>query len=290
MDVRVDYRRGRVSDALPIVTTMLRQPAVAGRFYPGDSNELRNAVQSFVQSDTMADPIKAIGAVIPHAGYMYSGHVAGAVYSRIQIPVRSIVLCPNHTGAGPALSIMESGGWITPLGTIEIDEELAGALMSADPQLRDDVIAHRYEHAIEVQLPFLRHLAGPDVRFVPIVVGTSDWSQLEDLGNAVARVVQTAPDVVVIASSDMNHYESDAVTRIKDRKAIDQILSLDPAGLYDVIQRERISMCGFGPATAMLIAARQLGASSAALVEYATSGDISGDYDRVVGYAGITVI
>jgi AmmeMemoRadiSam system protein B len=162
--------------------------------------------------------------------------------------------------------------------------------MQHDSQLEDDVEAHRYEHALEVQLPFMQRVGGTSTRFVPITVGTGRWNDLETLGNAMAAVIRTvAPQALIIASSDMNHYQSDATTRVKDRKAIDQMLALDAKGLYDVIRREQISMCGFGPACSMLIAAHQLGATKAELVKYATSGDISGDFDRVVGYAGITV-
>jgi AmmeMemoRadiSam system protein B len=268
---------------------MIRPPAVAGRFYSGDATELRKDIRDFIQ-DEEQPTISSIGAVIPHAGYMYSGHVAGAVYSRIRKPNRSIVLCPNHTGYGPPLSIMAEGEWVTPFGNIRIDEQIARSLIDADPQLVEDAAAHRYEHAIEVQLPFIQNIAGPDATFVPITVGTADWRDLENLGNALSRVLQASPDIEIIASSDMNHYESDAVTRIKDHKAIDKILELDAAGLYETVRRERISMCGFGPATSMLVAAKQLGASRAELIKYATSGDVSGDYDRVVGYAGIAVI
>jgi AmmeMemoRadiSam system protein B len=229
--------------------------------------------------------------VIPHAGYLYSGQVSGAVYSRVEIPPRNIVLCPNHTGLGPALSIMLSGFWQTPLGRVAIDEELSEALITADPLLQNDVLAHRHEHAVEVQLPFIQYVSGANIRFVPITVGTSKWSDLEALGNAIAQVIhEIAPNTLIIASSDMNHYESDGLTRVKDGKAIDRILDLDPRGLFDVTQREGISMCGFGPATSMIIAAKQLGASRAELVKYATSGDVSGDFDHVVGYAGLMVL
>jgi AmmeMemoRadiSam system protein B len=221
---------------------------------------------------------------------MYSGHVAGAVYSQIQLPNRNIVLCPNHTGFGVPMSIMRSGMWQTPLGMVQIDEDLCSALMQADSNLRDDVEAHRFEHALEVQLPFMQHIGGESLRFVPITVGTGKLEPLLALGRAIASVVRAqAPDALIIASSDMNHYESDAITRVKDRKAIDQILEMNPEGLYDVVRREDISMCGYGPTVAMLTAAKLLGASKAELVRYATSGDVSLDFDHVVGYAGITV-
>ncbi len=231
-----------------------------------------------------------IGIVVPHAGYMYSGHVAGAVYSRIVIPPRVIVLCPNHTGMGPPMSIMPKGAWETPLGDLEIDSALASALMAADNDLRDDAEAHRFEHATEVQLPFLQILADSKIRFVPITVGTGNYDALARLGQAMAKVLgQTGSSTLIVASSDMNHYEPDTITRIKDRKAIDRVLALDPRGLFDTVARENISMCGYGPTVAMLVAARLLGASKSELIKYTTSGDVSGDFDRVVGYAGMTV-
>ena len=170
-----------------------------------------------------------------------------------------------------------------------IDEELAGALKRQFPALQEDAAAHRAEHAIEVELPFLQ-LRQPKLQIVPIALGTGQFEVLEALGMALAEVIaaQSAP-VLIVASSDMNHYESDAVTRVKDHKAIERILTLDPRGLFDVVTQQNISMCGFGPAVVMLTAARQLGATSAELVKYATSGDISGDRNAVVGYAGVVV-
>ena len=267
---------------------MLRKPAVAGQFYPAHADQLTEMIRGFL--DPLGQPAAAIGAVIPHAGYVYSGHVAGAVYSRVQIPQRLILLCPNHTGYGVPLSIMATGQWQTPLGVLQIDEELSEALIASDASLQDDVMAHRFEHALEVQLPFLQHLAGSEVRFVPITVGTGSWTQIEALGIAMAEVVAAVDrNILIIASSDMNHYESDGMTRIKDRKAIDCILRLDAGALHKTVRDEKISMCGAGPATAMLIAANRLGASKAELVKSATSGDVSKDFDHVVGYAGLIV-
>jgi hypothetical protein len=267
---------------------MIRKPAVSGRFYPSNPDELQKSIASFLQA--AESRIRAVGVQVPHAGYMYSGHVAGAVYSQVELPSRNIVLCPNHTGFGTPLSIMKAGAWQTPLGEMQIDEELCDALMAADPYLQDDIEAHRFEHALEVQLPFMQHIGGPNVRFVPITIGTNNLQRLQGLGLAIAEVVQRlAPDTLIIASSDMNHYESDAVTRVKDRKAIDRILAMDSEGLYDVVRRENISMCGYGPTVSMLTAAKLLGATKTELVKYATSGGVSLDFDHVVGYAGITV-
>jgi hypothetical protein len=190
---------------------------------------------------------------------------------------------------GHPLSIMSHGAWETPLGTVPIDSELATAILSQFPILIDDSDAHRAEHAIEVQLPFLQ-AKHPHFRFVPIAIGTRQYEALEGLGRALGDVLAASNDrVLVLASSDMNHYESDPVTRIKDRKAIERILALDPRGLYEVVTNEEISMCGYGATVAMLTAAKRLGATSAELIKYATSGEVSGDYKRVVGYAGVAV-
>jgi AmmeMemoRadiSam system protein B len=266
----------------------LRHPAVAGRFYPGDPEELRAEALEYL-SPTHQAPIQAIGCIAPHAGYVYSGHVAGAVFARIEIPRRCIVLCPNHTGMGRALAILSEGAWETPLGEVPIDAELATALKQRFALLQEDSAAHRAEHAAEVELPFLQ-LRQPDLTFVPIALGTGKFEVLEQLGNALAHVVAAQKEpVLIVTSSDMNHYESDAITRVKDHHAIERILALDPRGLFEVATQQNITMCGLAPAVAMLTAARQLGAKSAELVSYATSGDISGDWDMVVGYAGVVV-
>ncbi len=266
---------------------MLRRPAVAGRFYPSEPQKLLHDVSAYLKPD--AEHSNAIGILVPHAGYMYSGPVAGAVYARIEVPSRNIILCPNHTGLGAPVSIMKSGEWETPLGLMQIDTELCEALLAADPYLQDDMAAHRMEHALEVQIPFLQ-CASPGASFAPITIGTGHWHKLESLGRAIAEVVRnSAKKTLIIASSDMNHYESDAVTRVKDRKAIDQVLALDPKGLFEVVRRENISMCGYGPAVAMLTAAKALGATRGELARYATSAEVSQDFDYVVGYAGIII-
>jgi AmmeMemoRadiSam system protein B len=274
-----------------MASTLLRHPAVAGRFYPDDPEELRSEVHAYLSPADSKDisPVRAIGCIAPHAGYMYSGHVAGAVFARIEIPRLCIVMCPNHTGMGCALSIMSEGAWETPLGEVAIQDNFAGALKRRFPALEEDTAAHRAEHAAEVELPFLQ-LLQPQLRFVPIALGTGRLEVLEQLGLALADViVQHTERVLIIASSDMNHYESDAITRVKDHQAIERILTLDPHGLHEVVTQQNISMCGYGPTVAMLTAARQLGAKSAELVKYATSGDISGDRNMVVGYAGVIV-
>jgi MEMO1 family protein len=266
----------------------IRTPAVAGRFYPGHREELLREIREYT-APAETTRLCALGCVAPHAGYMYSGHVAGAVYARLEIPQRCVVLCPNHTGVGHPLAAMTRAAWQTPLGEVAPDPELGDALLRAFSLLHENSSAHRAEHAIEVQLPFLQ-TRQPELKFVPIAIGTSDFEVLSGLGEALASVISAQSEkVLIVASSDMNHYESDAVTRVKDHKAIARVLALDPRGLWDVVMNEDISMCGFGPTVVMMTAAKRMGATSATLVKYATSGDVSGDREAVVGYAGIIV-
>jgi AmmeMemoRadiSam system protein B len=268
------------------VNLPLRHAAVAGRFYPRDRETLLREVETFLAAGA---PQPALGCVAPHAGYVYSGAVAGAVYAAIDVPRRCLVLCPNHTGKGRPLAIMSIGAWETPLGPVPIDAKLAVALRKQFPPLTEDSEAHRSEHAIEVQLPFLQQ-RNPQLTLVPIALGTGQFEVLEQLGNAIAHVLkQEAEPVLMVASSDMNHYENDRITREKDHKAIERMLAMDARGLFDVVTNEDISMCGFGPTVAMLTAAKRLGARSSDLVRYATSGDVSGDREMVVGYAGVVV-
>jgi AmmeMemoRadiSam system protein B len=267
---------------------MVRPPAVAGSFYPSDPQKLAQQIDDFTIGG--AEKILARGCIVPHAGYMYSGHVAGAVYSSLQIPSRCLLLGPRHFPRGEPLAILTEGTWHTPLGEAQIDSALAVELARRCPRLRDDFVAHEREHSLEVQIPFLQRLVGENLRFVPIVLATDRFAVIEELGHAIAQVVSAhSESVLVIASTDMNHYESDIITREKDSSAIERILALDPRGLYDTVRFGEISMCGYAATAAMLIAMRDLGAKKAQLVRYATSGDINGDRDQVVGYAGLMV-
>jgi MEMO1 family protein len=271
-----------------VAHSVFRPPTVAGRFYPDDPAELERQIASL--TPPAGEPRgPAIACVVPHAGYRYSGHVAGAVYSRLKLPQRFLLLGPRHFPRGKPQAILSEGAWETPLGRAEIDAELASDIKAAYPRLCEDYVAHQTEHALEVQLPFLQSLAGK-FRFVPIALGPTDYPHLEALGYAVAEVLRRQHNpVLMIASSDMNHYESDEITRRKDGLAIERMVALDAAGLFDVVRREGISMCGFGPVVSVLTAARLLGATRAALVRYATSGDANGDRNEVVGYAGVIV-
>jgi AmmeMemoRadiSam system protein B len=265
---------------------VLRLPAVAGRFYPDPPEELTALVREYATPQPGHKSQHVRACLVPHAGYRFSGHVAGAVFSCIALPQKVVILGVRHFPRGKALAILSSGGWRTPLGDAPIDEALAAALQRECPILREDPIAHSAEHSIEVQLPFLQVLS-PGFAFVPIALGTVRFDDLVAVGEALARVLAANPEVLLLTTSDLNHYEDDATTRAKDYKAIEQILALSPRGLYDVCVNENISMCGLGPAVAMLTALRALKAQHAELVRHATSADVYGDTSKVVGYAGL---
>lgn len=265
---------------------MIRKPAVAGQFYPGNPQTLSNEVISYLKKSDKSD---AIGIVSPHAGYIYSGGVAGSVYSTVNIPRDIIIIGPNHTGLGEPEAIMTSGAWQMPNGNVEINSGLAGLISENSIYLKDDHLAHSREHSLEVQIPFLQHFRN-DLRIVPIAMMSMDYTICLEIGHAVAKAVKDFKEpVLIVASSDMTHYESDKSAREKDKKAIERVLHLDPQGLLKTVRDHRITMCGVIPATIMLIASLELGAKKAELVDYATSGETSGDYDQVVGYAGIIV-
>ena len=240
----------------------------------------------------MADaPSPAIGVIAPHAGYLYSGLTAAHVYGRVVVPAAVVVVAPNHTGLGRSRaggSVYAHGALRTPSGDVPVHEELAAALLAQCDLLEDDPMAHEREHSVEVHLPFLL-ARRPDVRVVPIVLGWTDWQRTRLLGEALAAVVRTWPEpVLLVASSDMNHYEDVAATAVKDGLALDQVERMDPEQLLAVTARHRVSMCGRVPSAAVLHAARLLGATRADVVHRSHSGTVTGD-DRVVGYAGVIV-
>lgn len=267
----------------------VRPPVVAGQFYPGDPASLRAEVARRLGDTSAATP--ALGAMAPHAGYVYSGDVAGATFARLAVPRRVIILGPNHTGRGTPVAVAAAGAFRVPGGEIPIDQELGRAVLAEVPGSSHDLRAHEREHSIEVELPFLRERR-PDVRIVPVVLAGLPEAETIAIGLGLARAVAEVAaneDVLVLASSDMSHYVPDPLARRLDRLAIDRIKAIDPEGLFRTVEANDITMCGYIPATAMLAYARARGASHAELVRYATSGDVSGDQSQVVGYAGITV-
>ena len=269
---------------------MIRQPAVANQFYPGRQQDLKRDISGRIKSaEGEQKKEKVLALVSPHAGYIYSGNVAGAVYAVAEITKDVIVMGPNHHGLGAPFAVMEHGIWNMPWGDIIINEKLANLMIEESRWLRADNQAHIQEHSVEVQLPFIQYIKS-DVEFVPVVLSGADFKTCEEIGIAIASAIKKYGEhVVIVASTDMTHYESQESAKQKDQLAIDKILSLDPAGLLDTVNRNNISMCGVIPTTITLVAAKELGATKANLVEYATSGDVSGDYSYVVGYAGFII-
>jgi len=266
--------------------TLIRKPAVAGRFYPAEPEALEAMVRGFCPD---RETRRVMACICPHAGYIYSGAVAGAVYAEIVVPDTVILLGPNHTGLGARAAVMTRGIWKIPTGEISINESLAEAIVKSSPLFSDDTNAHIEEHSLEVQLPLL-YYRNSGLQIVPItLMGTSYESALE-MGEALAKVISDYDkEVLVAVSSDMNHYESEATTREKDSEAIEKVLALDAEGLLEVTTRKNITMCGVFPSAIAIIAMKRLGAHEATLVDYATSGPTSGDMEHVVGYAGFTI-
>lgn len=269
----------------------IRRPAVAGQFYPDHPAQLLAAVQGMlVEAAATASPARA--AIAPHAGYVYSGRTAARVFARIEVPRRVVVLCPNHTGLGESRhggSAWAVGTWQTPVGDVAVDEALSAQLLAACPLLEDDPDAHRREHAVEVMLPFLL-ARRPDVVLTAVVLAWADWPSCRALGEALAGVVRGSEEpVLLLASSDMNHYESAEVGKKKDALALAEVAKLDGERLLEVTRRNHVTMCGRAPAAAVLHAARLLGSASAEVVDYSHSGMVTGDDEAVVGYAGVIV-
>jgi AmmeMemoRadiSam system protein B len=274
----------------------MRPPAVSGRFYPSDPTELR-AVAATLLADARRtvrpSDRPAVGTIAPHAGYIYSGPTAARVFARITIPGLVVILAPNHTGIATArggVSLWETGAFRTPLGDVPVDDETAHALLEiAHGCVEVDHDAHRAEHAVEVELPFLQLLRA-DVRIVPLVIAWDAWDPARRLGGVLAQLVTAAAEpVLLLASSDLNHYEPAQISEQKDARALEAVTALDGAELLERCRRERISMCGRGPAAVVLAAAKALGANAAEVVDYRHSGLVSGDNARVVGYAGVVI-
>jgi AmmeMemoRadiSam system protein B len=264
---------------------MIRKPSVAGSFYPGSASELKATLAKYI--DKKAPKAEAVGVLVPHAGYMYSGAVAGAAISRIVFKDTFVIMGPTHSGLGEPFSVMPEGTWQTPLGNVEVDSELARKIISLSRYAKEDYLAHRDEHAVEVQLPFLQYLK-PDVRIVPIILAGASLEIYREIGHAIAQAVkELKKNVVILASGDMTHYEPAAQAKEKDMKAVEAMLALDEEELTRRYNKLHITMCAHGPVATLIAAAKELGAKSAELVKYMNSGDTTGDFDQVVGYAGV---
>ena len=268
---------------------MLRSPAVAGQFYPGSEASLLKTLGALVPEIQPADRKEALAVVSPHAGYIYSGGVAGETFARVKVPESVVILGPNHTGHGAPIALMASGSWDMPMGEVAINKELAAEIARNSPLIEIDEIAHRFEHSLEVQVPFLQYIQ-KNLSIAPIVVSHVPYETCVAVGQGLAAAIKSyGKPVLIVASTDMTHYESRQAASAKDSLALARIQELDPEGLYNTVIGKRISMCGIMPATVALIAALALGAKKAELVRYTDSGETSGDTSQVVGYAGLVI-
>ena len=276
----------------------VRHPAVAGSWYAGSPAGLRTQIEkcfthelgpSELPKVVEEGPRNLVGLVCPHAGYMYSGPVAAHAYYRLAgdgKPDTIVIFSPNHTGRGSALAVMNEGVWRTPLGDVEIDSEIADRISSESRIVDVDDRAHAYEHSIELQLPFLQYLYSSAFKLVPISFLMQDLESSRDVGQATAKAL-SGKNALVIASTDMTHYEPQKRANEKDKMAIDAAIKMDEKQYYSTVESLAISTCGYGPTIAAIVAAKALGAQKAQLLCYKTSGDITGDFSGVVGYASI---
>lgn len=268
-------------------TTTLRPPAVAGQFYTAAPQVLRAEVESYLQRGTKRTE-QTLLAMVPHAGYMYSGKVAGKTLGSANLPDTIYLLGPNHTGRGAAVSVWNAGGWETPLGTVQIDTEARDNLLAIDTFFEADTFAHAKEHSLEVLLPFIQ-IANPNAKIVPIAIATSNQETLAFIGAVLAGALRKNPNSGIVVSSDMSHYISANSAKQLDSLALSMVETVDPQGLLSTVARNNISMCGVLPMVIGLIASEALGAKKAHITEYATSGDVTGDNSQVVGYAGAII-
>jgi AmmeMemoRadiSam system protein B len=265
----------------------LRKAVWAGQFYPAGEEKLRSMIRSFEVATQKKE--RAIGLMAPHAGYVYSGQVAGAVYSAVNIPDKAIILSTKHHASGKDLALWEKGHWETPLGASEVDAEMSRRLMKYCPAVEFDESAHLQEHSAEVQLPFLQYF-NPAVKISVMGVHSENLRDLQKVGAGIAKAVKAEEgNVLIVASSDMSHYVPQNIAKEKDKIALDAVVALNEEKLFEVILRHGISMCGYMPTIALIAAGKELGARAGRLVLYATSGEASGDFDSVVGYAGVII-
>ncbi|WP_173081044.1 AmmeMemoRadiSam system protein B [Fundidesulfovibrio magnetotacticus] len=268
---------------------MIRQPFVAGRFYPAQPDALEREVRACLRGAPPRREEHTLLAMAPHAGYVYSGRVAGLTLAQANLSDNLLLLCPNHTGLGASLAVWDKGRWITPTCVMDVDEPLARALLEAEPRLASDAMAHQREHSLEVLLPFLGQVK-PGFRGVPLCVAERSLAALSRAAAAMAGVLRALPGgASLVVSSDMSHFENAERAKSLDFMALEAVLRLDPAGLHEVVRAEGITMCGVLPMTLGLMIALELGAKRAELAAYANSGEVTGDFSSVVGYAGVLV-
>lgn len=266
----------------------MREPVVAGRFYPADKRELQSVIEDFTKDTRQLTPVEATAVIAPHAGYVYSGQLAATTLAAVHIPETVLLLGPNHTGKGHAASL-SAEDWLTPLGLVTVNDTLGRLICKKSATVVVDEAAHTSEHSLEVQLPFLQMLQ-KNLSIVPLTLGRLPYETCEEIAESLYQSITEYSDkVLILASSDMNHYESRAISQQKNSLALAAIEEMDPYALYSVVQEHEISMCGVIPVVITLLTSRKLGAKQTTLVDYMDSGDVSGDTAQVVGYAGVII-
>ncbi|UCC95346.1 MAG: AmmeMemoRadiSam system protein B [Candidatus Omnitrophota bacterium] len=266
---------------------MVREPVVSGQFYPAQQQQLRRIIESLTPKKSTKEG--ALGIILPHAGYVYSGKVAITTVSSILPKKRIVILGPNHTGFGKDFALSAKGTWKIPFGNVDIDTDLSSALLKNSDIIQEDPLAHKFEHSIEVELPILYHFFG-EFQFVPLACQASTLDRYRKVALQIAEATKLIKnEILFVASSDLTHYEPDSTARKKDRDALESIVSLDEEGLLERVSRQNITMCGVAPVAVLIRCLKELGARKSHVALYETSGDTSGDYSSVVGYAGVVI-
>ncbi|TIH15638.1 AmmeMemoRadiSam system protein B [Marinifilum sp. JC120] len=269
---------------------MNRQPVVAGQFYPDSPDQLRKEIEMYVGTPE-AHMDRAVDRLVmlPHAGYMFSGEPCGKTLAQSQLASTVFLLGPNHTGLGSPLSVWDKGSWEFPGGKLDVHEELSAKLIESGAGFVSNEKAHSREHSLEVIVPFL-HYINPDMRIVPVCVSEASPSNLRKAGEVIAEIMEDHPEPVsIVVSSDMSHFISADQAKKLDSMALEAIIRMDPSDLYSIVSSNQISMCGVLPMTMGMFAAKKLGSTSGKLVQYTNSGQATGDYERVVAYAGVII-
>ena len=276
---------------------MIREPVVAGQFYPGDEKELKNMIKSCFEhkfgpgTDSIESNEKIFGVVCPHAGYVYSGPTACHSYKLIanQNPELAIIIGPNHFGVGKDAATMIDAHWQTPLGMVQVDSESAKQVAEISKFIEIDEYSHSQDHSLEVQVPMLQEILSNDFQILPIILRSQDMETAIDVGNAVTEIAKKK-NAIIVASSDFTHYEENSFAHKQDKALIEPILEMNVERFYQVLNERRVTACGYGAMASAMIACKNLGAKKGKLLSYATSGDVSGDTESVVGYGAIKFV
>jgi AmmeMemoRadiSam system protein B len=276
---------------------MIREPVVAGQFYPSEEKELKNMIKSCFEhkfgpgTDSIESSKKIFGVVCPHAGYVYSGPTACHSYKSIanQNPELVIIIGPNHFGVGKDAATMIDAYWQTPLGMIQVDSESAKQVAEISRFIEVDEYSHSQDHSLEVQIPMLQEIFPNDFQILPIILRSQDMETAIDVGNAVTEIAKKK-NAIIVASSDFTHYEKNSFAHQQDKALIEPILEMNVERFYQVLNERRVTACGYGAMASAMIACKNLGATRGKLLSYATSGDVSGDTESVVGYGAIKFV